>query len=96
MLDFVSLAQATFTPPLTPPPQSPQRGEPPHGAALRLRGGEVLALAKAGVGFRLYDNEVTSAIEVSLSRVRYGRNVLTHRKPGMVRCATRQHTLQKG
>jgi hypothetical protein len=29
-----------MTPPLTPPPQSPQRGEPPHGAALRKRGGE--------------------------------------------------------
>uniref|UniRef100_UPI0039C74D19 HEAT repeat domain-containing protein n=1 Tax=Scytonema sp. PCC 10023 TaxID=1680591 RepID=UPI0039C74D19 len=28
------------TPPLAPPPQSPQRGEPPHGAALRKRGGE--------------------------------------------------------
>jgi hypothetical protein len=28
------------TPPLAPPLQSPQRGEPPHGAALRKRGGE--------------------------------------------------------
>jgi hypothetical protein len=26
-------------------------------------------------------------------RVRYGRNVLTHRTSGMVRCAARQHTL---
>ncbi|MBW4633979.1 MAG: bifunctional folylpolyglutamate synthase/dihydrofolate synthase [Iphinoe sp. HA4291-MV1] len=38
----------SLTPPLTPPPQSPllretllqQRGEPPHGAALRKQGGE--------------------------------------------------------
>jgi dihydrofolate synthase/folylpolyglutamate synthase len=30
----------SLTPPPAPPPQSPQRGEPPHGAALRKQGGE--------------------------------------------------------
>jgi penicillin-binding protein 1C len=40
---------AQNTPPLTPPPQSPQRGEPPHSAALRKRGGGLeLSSSKRG------------------------------------------------